>query len=41
MESGGMAQAENSDWLNVDIKSLHSIPSPTVGRDRKYFVEKN
>ena len=36
-----MAQAENSDWLNVDIKSLHSIPSPTIGRDRKYFVEKN
>ena len=41
MESGGMAQAENSDWLNVDIKSLHCIPSPTPGRDRKYFIEKN
>lgn len=36
-----MAQAENRDWLNVDIESLYSNPSPTPGRDRKYFIEKN
>ena len=41
VESGGMAQAENRDWLNVDMKSLYSNPSSTPGRDRKYFIEKN
>lgn len=40
VESGGMAQAENRDWLNVDMKSLYSNPSPTPGRDEVFYREK-
>ena len=32
---------EYRNWLNVYIKCSHSISSPTPGRDRKYFIEKN